>query len=145
MGAGRRRPDIQRMKISVAVIALLAVSTGCTGILDVDFDPCAGDGSKVGTVTVSPRTWALDVGDSLQVHVDVVNRRGNWTLCLPSPSFTSSDTLVAKAINNGGWLGDGGFLATSGTVVGVSKGRAYIKATSGGVSDSLLVTVVSSP
>ena len=133
------------MKTSIAVVALLAVSTACTDVVDVDLDLCPGDSSKVGTVKVSPGTWTLDVGDSLQVHVDVLNRRGNWTLCLPSPSFASTDTLVAKALNNGGWLGDGSFLAISGTVVGVSKGRAYIKATSGGVSDSLLVTVVSSP
>ena len=131
------------MKTFVAVIALLAVSTACTDIVDVDLDLCPDDSSKVGGVTVAPRTWTLDVGDSLQVHIDVVNRRGNWTLCLPSPSLSSSDTLIAKTINNGGLFNDGGFGSASGTVVGVSKGRVYVKATAGGVSDSLLVTVVS--
>ena len=131
------------MKTRVAVIALLALSTACRDIVDVDPDLCPDDSSKVGGVTVAPRTWTLDVGDSLQVHVDVVNRRGNWTLCLPAPSFASSDTLVAMVIHNGGLFGDGSFASSSGTVVGVSKGRVYIKATSGGVSDSLLVTVVS--
>lgn len=135
-----------RWQVNVASLALLAVMvTACKDVIDVDLDLCPGDDSKVGTVSVAPRTWTLGVGDSLHVHVDVLNRRGNWTLCLPSPSFTSSDTLVARVLNNGGWLGDGTLLSVSSTVIGASKGRAYIRATSDGVSDSLLVTVVSAP
>ena len=155
MGPDRRGTDIpgmiksicggRRWRIHVAGLALLALTTACNDIVDVELDLCPRDDSEVGKVTVAPRTWTLDVGDSLTVRVDVVNRRGNWSLCLPPPTFSSSDTLVARVISNGGLFGDGTLLSMSSTVVGAGKGRAYIKAKSAGVSDSLLVTVVSSP
>ena len=115
-------------------IALMMTAISCKGILDVDPELCSEGDKKVAGLTVSTSTSTIAVGESLYLGANVVNVRGNWTLCLQPPRWQSSDTTVAVVHEGFPYL-------DASTAVGVRSGKAYIKATSAGLSDSLLLTV----
>ena len=112
----------------------LMTSVSCKGIVDLDLELCSEEDKKVARLTVAPATATLAVGEVLYLGADVANVRGHWTLCLQPPSWQSSDTTVAVVHVGLPYL-------DASTAVGVRPGKAYIKATSAGLSDSLLLTV----
>jgi len=114
-------------------LALTMILASCRGIVDVDL--CSGEDNKVAHVTVLPNAWTLKVGDSISFNASVVNSSGNWNLCLKRASWQSSDTTVAV-------VHEPAFFLEAYKVVGVRSGKAYIRATSGKMSDSVALSVV---
>ena len=109
---------------------------GCRDIVTVDLDLCRNESTTVGQVSIAPTSVTVEEGDSVMVKAYVVNPRGNWTLCLPAASFSSSDTAIAT------FREEFSIYPRLSKVFGVRNGKAYIKATSNGMSDSVLVTVI---
>jgi uncharacterized protein YjdB len=125
-----------RVSLYAAVVAAFA-SVACKDVINPDIDLCPPENMKVGKVSLRTLNFSLAVGDSTTVTASVVDPQGNWDLCLLFPDFTSSDTTIARVRTT---------LTLPpqniGIVTGVRPGKAYVKATSGGVSDSVVVTVV---
>ncbi len=126
-----------RIRLALCVVSVAAlISAGCKDVVNPDVDLCPPRRMKVGKVTLNTAAFTLGVGDSTSVNAFVVNPQGNWDVCLLFPDYSSTDTTIATVRN------DLIFLGTRGIVTGVRKGKAYIKATSGRVSDSVVVTVL---
>lgn len=120
-----------RLVILTAVLAVM--TSGCTDVIGSQIDLCRND--KVGGIEVNPRSWTLNVGDSVNVKANVVNANGNWSLCMPVGDWASSDSSVAA-------VRQGVPFIEPVVVRGIRVGTAYIKATAQSKRDSLLVTVV---
>ena len=101
-----------------------------------EIDLCRND-KAVGGIQVNPRSWTLTVGDSVNVKADVVNANGNWSLCMPTADWASSDSSVAA-------VRQGLPFITPTVVRGIRVGTTYVRATAQNKRDSLLVTVVAS-
>jgi hypothetical protein len=80
----------------------------------------------------------LLVGDSLQITGSVKNGYGD-RLHEEDVVWSSSDPAVASVESLGK---DGGFYGTTGRVLGVSPGTAFVTARSGALADSVQITVL---
>jgi hypothetical protein len=114
--------------------AIATMAAGCGGTFfpsePFDFNFCPnGRTAVVGKVTVSPATLTLRPGQVLGLTVDLKNPAGQPELCFPAVAWSSSNSAVATV--------------DSGTVRAVGVGTASISATSGTVTDQVVVTVVS--
>ena len=128
----RQVSGMVRRLVMVACVAYFPAIAGCHDVLDTDF--CDDKSRIVGRVTVSPKTLTVRVGQFSQVGVEVLNQRGDFTLCLEFPAWSSADQSIAT-VNSGIPYLDAVY------VHGVNPGTTYIRATSNGVVDSLKVTV----
>ena len=127
--------SVSPVRLVVVTAVLTAVmTTGCTDAIGSQIDLCRDD-KVVGGIQVSPRSWTLAVGDSVNVKADIVNANGNWSLCMPTGDWASKDSSVAVVRQ--------GLPFVEPTVVrGIRVGTTYIRATAQNKRDSLLVTVV---
>jgi len=134
MGMPSRRRQIPGMRrlVMVCGIAFLGVAVGCGNVVDPEL--CDDKSRIAGRVTVSPKTLTVRAGQFSQVGVEVVNRQGNFSLCVQFPAWSSADSTIAT-VNSGVPYLDAVY------VHGVNPGTTYIRAASGGVVDSLKVTV----
>src|SRR5688500_7566092 len=112
-----------------ACVGAVFASGACNmSIADVDFDICAGPNPAVASVQVQPKQVNLRVGFNAPIQAVPLDAQGTFVFCGPELTWSSSDPSVATV--------------SQGTVVAVSAGKAFIRATSGGKSDSAEVTVV---
>jgi len=119
----------------LALLLSILVLTACG---DLATDPghsfCEGKANKVATVTVAPRTVTMQQGDTIPLYSNVLNRYGKWNLCMPDPTWTSSDSTIV-------WARSGFLFLQSAIAIGMRPGTVYLKATAQGQADSMLVTV----
>jgi alpha-tubulin suppressor-like RCC1 family protein len=115
-----------------ACVGAIFASGGCTMSLgdigDIDLDICASPNPAVASVGVQPKQVNLRVGFNAPIQALPLDAQGALVFCAPEMTWSSSDPSVATV--------------SQGTVVAVSAGKAFIRATSGGKSDSAEVTVV---
>jgi len=120
-----------RAAIASVGIALALALDGC-GISDFTDvgDLCSGSKPVVTRVRLQPSQANLRVGFTLQIQATVLDEQDQLiVLCGPTVSFASTNPAIAT-------------VSGSGLVAGVSAGKAYVRAKSGGKSDSVAVTVV---
>ena len=118
-----------RAVYGLAAVVFIAGACGLSDITIGDMDLCSGGSVAVGRVRVQPAQANLRVGFTLQIQATALDAQGQWALCTPPMEIVSTDPSVATA-------------SSAGLVTGVSAGKAFIRATSGGKSDSVAVTVV---
>ena len=118
---------------AVCALAAVVLVGGACGLSDItidDIDLCSDGYEAVDHVRVQPAEANLRVGFTLQTQATPLDARGQVVFCAPPMSLVSTNPTVASVYS-------------AGTVTGVSAGKAFIRATSGGKSDSVAVTVVS--
>jgi alpha-tubulin suppressor-like RCC1 family protein len=118
---------------AVCALAAVVLVGGACGLPDItidDIDLCSDGYVAVSRVRVQPAQANLRVGFTLQVEAKALDAEGQSALCTPPVELVSTNPSVAT-------------VSSAGTVTGVSAGKAFIRATSGGKSDSAAVTVVS--
>ena len=125
-------PSITRSTLGGALVLALGIlaAAGCTMPSDItDVDICSGAPPRVSRLQVSPKAFNLRVGSTETIRLEMYDASGQWILlCGPAVTWSSSDPTVATVSN--------------GSVSGISAGKAFIRASSGGVSDSTSVNVV---
>jgi hypothetical protein len=110
-----------RARLAVAALALTAAAGACGGELALPPEPVA-------SLTVTPDTLTLVVGDSRKLTATLLNRAGSPLTGRPV-EWSSSDTALARV--------DG-----DGVVTGIAAGFVFVTATSEGLADTASVAVV---
>src|SRR5215211_5007886 len=117
-----------------ALAVIVAVAVACQPaemvIPDIDIDWCPNGTAGVATIRVQPAEANLRIGATLMIEAMPLDARGQPVFCAPPMDLVSTNPSVAT-------------VSGSRVVTGVSAGKAFIRATSGGRSDSVAVTVVS--
>jgi len=131
------RPAQPRLPITipVALAAITFAAGGCkvSGITFDDpgstggFDYCAGSTQKVARIRVQPSQVNLRVGFQAYIEATPLDTLGQFVLCAPSIEWSSANPSIATV--------------SAGSVMGVSAGKTYIRASSGGRVDSAEVNV----
>ena len=115
-----------------AVLASVTLAWGCGGDSGAPTAPLTvPDPPRATTVTVSPTTAELDVGETVQLRAEVRDQNSN--------------VMVGAVVI---WTSSTGSVATvdaSGQVTGVGEGTATITASSGSAQGTAAITVVSVP
>ena len=115
-----------------AVLASVTLAWGCGGDSGAPTAPLpVPDPPRATTVTVSPTTAELDVGETVQLRAEVRDQNSN--------------VMVGAVVI---WTSSAGSVATvdaSGLVTGVGEGTATITASSGSAQGTAAITVVSVP
>ena len=135
MTTRRLSPGRPLARFAAAGTMLLALS-GCGAVIEDVFEEglCPGESDRVARVTVTPRSWTLAVGDSVNVKADVADRQGNWSLCLPFATWISRDSTIAA-------VREGLPLLEPTRAVAIRPGTVYLKAAAQGYHDSVRITV----
>jgi uncharacterized protein YjdB len=122
----RHSADIIGFRVGILTCAWFLMFT----VLTVAVTSCKGFfiGPTLTTVTVTPATPSVTVGNTQQMIATGTYDDGNTDNLSDSASWTSSDTTVAS-------------VSSTGLVKGISEGTATISATSGAISGSTTVTV----
>ncbi len=122
----RHSADIASFRLGIQSCAWFLIFT----ILAVAVTSCKGFfiGPTLTTVTVTPATPSVTVGNTQQMIATGTYDDGSTDNLSDSASWTSSDTSIAT-------------VGSTGLVKGISEGTATISATSGAISGSTTVTV----
>jgi len=123
-------PSITRSTRRGAPVLALAVlgAAGC-GMPSGPLDICSGTSDQVARLEITPTEFNLRVGSSATLQLGMYDAKGQgFYMCGPPVEWSSTDRSVATV--------------TGGSVLGISPGKVFIRATAGGKSDSTSVTVV---
>lgn len=136
MTTRRLSPSRLRLIWIIPSVTMLLMTSGCGAVIEDVFEEgfCPGESDRVANVTVTPRSWAMAVGDSVNVKADVTDRQGGQSLCLPFATWTSSDSTVAA-------VRDEFPLFQPTRAIAISPGTAYLRAAAQGFRDSVRITV----
>src|SRR5687768_9911378 len=120
----------------VAIVAMLLTLPGCGAVVEEIFEGevCPDRAREVGRVTVTPQSWTMVAGDTVTVRADIADRQGNWSLCLPVATWTSSDSTVAV-------VRESFPLFEPTRAVAFRPGAVYLKAVAQSQRDSVRITV----
>jgi len=119
-----------RSVCALAAIVFAAVACQPAEMVIPDIDWCPSGPAEVATIRVQPAETNLRIGSTLMIEAMPLDARGQLMFCAPPMNLVSTNTSVAT-------------VSSAGLVTGVSAGKAFIRAMSGGKSDSAAVTVVS--
>jgi alpha-tubulin suppressor-like RCC1 family protein len=123
---------VHSLRVSIlAGLAAIALGTVACGKAptELDFDGiCSGPPPVVARVDVQPAQVNLRIGHDAQIQALPVDAQGGWVLCA-NLQYSSANPAVAT-------------VSASGLVSGVSAGKTYIRAASGGKADSVAINVV---
>jgi formylglycine-generating enzyme required for sulfatase activity len=112
--------------LKAGTVTITARSEGIAGSASVTVRP-----ASVASVTLTPQSATLQVGDTLQLTATLRDPNGNTLVGRPI-AWTSSDSTVASVSN-------------SGLITGITAGTATIVASSQGITGSVTVTVTAAP
>lgn len=119
------------MKRFVTTLAAVALLTACFD------DPTSSLRGGPSQIRLSRSVAFLNPGTSVVVEATLLDQQGN---VLPGVvSFSTADTSVATAADVDTIEG---LTETSGEITGVAAGATYVRATGGGLTDSIFVVVV---
>src|SRR5215213_6821190 len=118
-----------KTRAAVACTGIVVAISGCK-MEEITFgELCSGPPETVTSVRVQPSQANLRVGFTLQIEATALDTKGQWIFCSPPMQLSSTAPSVAT-------------VSAAGLVIGVAAGRTFIRAVSGGKSDSVAVTVV---
>src|SRR5215204_6774198 len=118
-----------KIRTAVACTAITLATNGCK-MGEITFgDLCSGPPETVTSVRVEPSQANLRVGLALQIQATALDAKGEFIFCAPPMKLSSTTPSVAT-------------VSDAGLVTGVSAGKTFIRAVSGGKSDSVALTVV---
>jgi Regulator of chromosome condensation (RCC1) repeat len=120
----------------LAACAILAATTGCIFPSDpgeFDFDFCE---ARITRVAFDPAAVTLRVGDTASVMANPIDAAGAGQFLCPV-DWTSSNESVVRVVDLTSGFGKG--------LLGVGPGTAWVRGTSKGRTDSLLVTMSTTP
>ena len=128
-----------RVPISLTVAAMALVSGGC-GMSGITFGDsggintgglggiCAGSNPAVTSIRVQPSQVNLRLGFDVRIEALPLDAQGQVAFCAPPVEWSSANASVATV--------------SAGLVVGISAGKTYVRASSGGKVDSVAVNVM---
>ena len=127
----RRTSPRSRSLRTIALTVIAVAATGCgIGPTAADFDAAFSckKSDPAGSVRVQPSEVRLSVGGSASLTATLIAPDGTtFFWCAPQTFWTSTNSLVARALNGG--------------VLAVAPGTTYIAARAGGKADSVKVIV----
>jgi uncharacterized protein YjdB len=93
-----------------------------------NLDVCPVPDKNFATLRLQPAELNLRVGWTTRIQATPVDAQGQFVLCSPAITWSTTDSSVATVSN--------------GLVAGVAAGTAFIRANAGAKADSVRVTVV---
>jgi hypothetical protein len=131
-----------RSLVMLSVVATAIAGSGCQGIADDAageiiggiIDDLCKNTPPVGKVIIDSRSLSLRPGQVVQVGAATQTSSGSPDLCLPAATWTSSNPGVVTVSETAPRY----FIGAQ----GIAAGTAFIRASAGGITDSIPVTVV---